>query len=600
MTAWTPPSFRYYRQSDGTITIFDEEGNEVPTPPTMKYIPANGDSKMLDPWGNEVPEFTDVFPKQFFIHTAADGSMVAVDSSGVPLPIQPTLGHGGPEMLAESDYAVLPDGTMYEAPGYEFPGRFFIHTTADGSMVAVDSSGVPLPTQPALGHEVDAPDYAVLSDGTKYVAPAYRFPEEFFIHTAADGSMVAVDSSGVPLPIQPTLGHGGPEMLAESDYAVLPDGTMYEAPPLYPPAGETPEIWPPDPWPPGYDDASEDEDDDPDEVVGADSADVLDPVADSVDVAQQADSDASTPGEATVVLQEEAGEDGSALTPDPARSYSGVRMSEGDVLLDADFSGDETEAGGRAGVASSDLLTVGLVDSMPVGDGVVSATPIPLPDEGPPLGGEAVSATPITLPGEAMPVVNGMDGVSGPDDVVSVIPINVPDGSLPVGDSVVSATPITLPGQELPVGGEDVSNLPVPIPVEGPLLGGEVVSATQITLPGQEMPVTDDASVLPIPVPVPPDVSDMDDAEAETLDTSHKFSDVVALDRKGGDAPVDATVEDALTTDVPEFRVEVIEEVQVQEVRVEDVELGTLEMAEEIAEPEELALHEEGIEELDA
>ncbi len=371
MVAWTPPSFRYYRESDGTFTILDEKGNTVPSPPTMKYVPANGDSKMLDPWGNEVPEYVPkypseffvhqaadgtltavdehgallpfqpdirrivnggeqilvvlpdgtvyeapayvfpeeffihtaadgsmtavdssgvplpfqpdirrivnggeqilvvlpdgtvyeapayVFPEEFFIHTAADGSMTAVDSSGVPLPIQPTMGHGGPEMVAESDYVVLPDGTVYEAPAYVFPEEFFIHTAADGSMTAVDSSGVPLPIQPTMGHGgpemVAESDYVVLPDGTVYEAPAYVFPEEFFIHTAADGSMTAVDSSGVPLPIQPTMGHSvggdGP------DFAVLPDGTKYIAPPLYPPAGEPPEVWPPADWETGADGA---------------------------------------------------------------------------------------------------------------------------------------------------------------------------------------------------------------------------------------------------------------------------------------------------------------------------------------------------------
>ena len=62
MAAWTPPSFRYYRDADGTITILDVKGNVVPSPPTMKHIGANGDAKMLDPWGNEVPEYVPTYP----------------------------------------------------------------------------------------------------------------------------------------------------------------------------------------------------------------------------------------------------------------------------------------------------------------------------------------------------------------------------------------------------------------------------------------------------------------------------------------------------------------------------------------------------------
>ncbi len=82
MAAWTPPSFRYYRYPDGTMTILDEKGNVVPAPPMMKHMGANGDTKVVDPWGNEVPEYVPAYPDGFFIHTFSDGSMVAVDASG--------------------------------------------------------------------------------------------------------------------------------------------------------------------------------------------------------------------------------------------------------------------------------------------------------------------------------------------------------------------------------------------------------------------------------------------------------------------------------------------------------------------------------------
>ena len=148
MAAWTPPSFRYYSHADGTITILDVKGNIVPSPPTMKHIGGNGDAKMLDPWGNEVPEYVPTFSGEFFIHTLPDGSMMAVDAAGVSLPFQPEMRHAfdGP------DYVVLPDGTNLVPPVYEFPEKFFIHTASDGSMTAVDASGVPLPTQPKMGH----------------------------------------------------------------------------------------------------------------------------------------------------------------------------------------------------------------------------------------------------------------------------------------------------------------------------------------------------------------------------------------------------------------------------------------------------------------
>ena len=228
MAAWTPPSLHYYRYPDGTMVILDETGNVVPVPPMMKHMGANGDTKVIDPWGNEVPEYVPTYSGEIFIHTAADGSMTAVDASGVPLQFQPEMHHSSDG--SGPGYMVLPDGSVYEAPVYEFPEEFFIHTFSDGSMMAVDASGVPLPIQPELGHGgpefVAESDYAVLADGSVYEAPVYVFPEEFFIHTFSDGSMMAVDASGVPLPIQPEMGHGGPEFVAESDYAVLAEGSV--------------------------------------------------------------------------------------------------------------------------------------------------------------------------------------------------------------------------------------------------------------------------------------------------------------------------------------------------------------------------------------
>ncbi len=199
----------------------DASGVPLPIQPELghggpEFVVESDYAVLADGSVYEAPAYE--FPDGFFIHTAMDGSLMAVDASGVPLPIQPELGHGGPEFVVESDYAVLADGTVYEAPAYEFPDGFFIHTAMDGSLMAVDASGVPLPIQPEMGHSMDGdgPEFAVLADGTVYEAPAYEFPDGFFIHTFPDGSMMAVDASGVPLPIQPEMGHSmdgdGPDL----------------------------------------------------------------------------------------------------------------------------------------------------------------------------------------------------------------------------------------------------------------------------------------------------------------------------------------------------------------------------------------------------
>ena len=365
MAAWTPPSFRYYRYPDGTMTILDEKGNVVPTPPTMKLTGANGDTKVIDPWGTEVPEYVPTYADEFFIHTFPDGSMVAVDASGTPLPIQPEMGH-------------------------------------------------------SMG--VDGPEFAVLADGTMYEAPAYEFPEDFFIHTFPDGSMVAVDASGTPLPIQPELGHGGPEMAAESDYAVLSDGTMYIPPPLYPPAGEPPDEWPPPGW------GVEDDETSATSEVEDEAEGFVEAAIDQGPDRANADSDEAT----------SLGDSENLWPPIGAEAQGEIAAGDELVTVSIDDARSDTDVAAEVPVDSdvSDLLTAGLVET--------------------PTGGEA--------PGTS-------DAPAFDAELVREALDPAPGQELPVGVDEVSATPITLPGEEFPVGGGEVSATPITLP-EPPSSGG--------------------------------------------------------------------------------------------------------------------------------
>ncbi|RLE16749.1 MAG: hypothetical protein DRJ50_14750, partial [Actinobacteria bacterium] len=383
----------------------------------------------------EFPEFSVYleYPDSAIRGAAAAAPIpIAVGADGKPLPTQPDFEVDPTDPT--NVVAILPNGDKYDAPGYELP-PFRVHLAyPEGSQsgrtapiptaIAVDESGVPLPIQPHL--DVDPADHtqvtATLSDFTTLRVEVQPLSKDFYVFVEASGPpsehgaptfvAVAVDASGTPLPIQPLFEDLDPTDLANVK-AVFPDGSVYEPPPLYPPPGETPDEWPPDRWPPPKEESFDDEGSGTDDVVGADSADDQDDAADvtqqatgdqdaAADVAAPVTDDQNAEDESPVPAQEETEDEAQSPAGDAAKHYSGVRMSEGDVLLDDDFSGDETEAEGRAGVASSDLLTVGLVDSMP-DDGVVSATPITLPGQELPVGGEVVSATPITLPGQELP-----------------------------------------------------------------------------------------------------------------------------------------------------------------------------------------------------
>lgn len=479
----------------------------------------------------EFPEFSVhlEYPDGAFRGAGAAGPVpIAVGADGKPLPTQP---HFEADPTDPTNVvAILPNGDKYDAPAYEFPqfqvhleypeGSYSGHAAPIPTAIAVDRDGVPLAVQPHL--EVDPDDHkqvtATLSDFTTTPVEVQPMVKDFFVfveasgpateHGAATFVAVAVDANGTPLPIQPHFQDLDPSDLTNVK-AVFPDGSIYEPPPLYPPPGETPDEWPPDPWPLPEAESSEDEGSGTDDVVGADSADDLDASADGADAAEEAVEDEDGADESQVPAQEGTEDATPTAGDESTRSYTGVVFEEGEVLVDEDWSGTESEAGTIAAGAPDDLLTVGLVDAAPGGD---------------------VSATPITLPGEAMPV----------------------------GDEVVSATPITLPDEVPPLG--------------------------------------DEVSLLPIPIPVPPTAGGEGAGEVELDD---KGDDQIALDRKGGDKPVDISVDETSADVAVEFRVEVVEEVQVEEVLLEDVELGTMEPAAPIVELEELALDEEGIDELD-
>ncbi len=96
----------------------------------------------------------------------------------------------------------------------------------------------------------------------------------------------------------------------------------------------------------------------------------------------------------------------------------------------------------------------------------------------------------------------------------------------------------------------------------------------------------EDISVLPVPIPAPPSVGDVGDGG-------------MALDRMGDDRPLDINIRSDAEEAAVEFRVEAIDEIQVEEVHLEDVETGSLELAEPIVERGEVSIEEEDVDDLD-
>ena len=148
--------------------------------------------------------------------------------------------------------------------------------------------------------------------------------------------------------------------MAVSDYAVLPDGTMYIPPPLYPPAGEPPEEWPPPGW----------GDEDDQEPV---TREVEDEGEDSVEVAVDQGPDVASAEPAAPF-------DGDGMTRSSRRRRSARRRRATSTRMRCARRCPEVHrerkrtprSGTRRASRVAELLTAGLVDAP--SEGVVSAT----------------------------------------------------------------------------------------------------------------------------------------------------------------------------------------------------------------------------------
>ena len=406
---WEPPDFTFFKQADGTLLAIDENGTPLTCQPSLKYKDVDGTQEVVDPWGNTIDEYelppytTHVYtdfdtgtetgiavdadgaplllvppvriartnqangtadvvlpgggettvptyagPAEYSVHVQWSSSrleqgspeyeLIAVDTNGVPLPVQPRMGgdpadpnaiyaswgKGGPANVPQYEFprfsmhldypegalrgagsappipiaigedgtplaiqptfeadpidptkvvAVLPNGDLYDPPPYEFP-RFRVqleyppasyggHTVPIPVPIAVDENGVPLAVQPDLS--VDPTDHTQVSatfpDQSTTRVEVQAPSTDFYVHIEASGgehgapqyAAVAVDASGTPLPIQPHLEVDPTDPSKVT--ATMPDGSSYEPPNLYPPAGEPPVEWPP----PAEEDTEEDD-----------------------------------------------------------------------------------------------------------------------------------------------------------------------------------------------------------------------------------------------------------------------------------------------------------------------------------------------------
>jgi hypothetical protein len=444
---------------DGTISYnpiaVDASGTPLPIQPLMKVDLTKPDwVTVYDSDGTQAPWRPAIHvPQDYSVYLEATGtpghgaisySPVAVDASGTPLAVQPLMSldptdptkvttydaHGSPTSFEPKIYEPRVTSVFLEASGT--PG----HGTISYTPVAVDASGIPLPIQPLMTLDPTDPTQITLYDingvPIQIEPDIYELPEYsvFLEATGTPGqgaisySPVAVDASGTPLPVQPlmTLDPADPTKVTVYDHSGAPSSFQ-------------PDIYN-DIMLKGYGELGTEE--------GAEAEEGTD---------ETKENESQEPDEVDVGSGEP-GAEAQAAEPDTGAVVEG--LEEVVAVEEA-----ETTAGTEE----------------------VSDISIPIPDTA--AGDEEVSATPITLPGQA---------IEDPD--------TIEDAEMP------GATPLPIP--EPPTtetataaGGEEISATPITLPdtaIEGP----EEISATPITLPDTAIEGPEEISVLPVPVPEPP------------------------------------------------------------------------------------------------
>ena len=343
---FTPPTMRYWEDpTTGQYVAVDDAGDPLTSPPAILEL--NG--KVVDQWGNEIQS---LWPP----------ANLGFDEKGSP----------------------IAGSTMPE--GFTPPTMTYWEDPTTGQYIAVDRSGTPLTSPPAIttidgkvvdqwGNELKSywPPANLGIDETGSPIGGSTMPEGFtpptmrYWEDPTTGQYVAVDETGTPLTSPPQLITVSGQLrdalgYPPGQYELVVDQWGNPVIPMNPPgsygldetghplpdAGQVPP-WPPDEWPPGYGES--------DQITGLDeegvmvSPDELEPVS-GLDSAVQPDPEVVSLDGAEPVTPdlEPMSEDlGATESFDPSDSYSGVQMTEGEVALDDDFN-EEAES----------LITAGL------------------------------------------------------------------------------------------------------------------------------------------------------------------------------------------------------------------------------------------------
>ena len=254
------PDWYLHKDKDGNITVVDENGNPVDSPP--KIVNFNGKNYAIYP-GDELPIKADgsvtdpeklaefeissykASGKGMQIYSDNDGNPVVVDENGHPVGSPPSVIQdpttGKYYFITETDPGklssftksgnfaeALSKGLISEAPDYKASGKGMkIYSDTEGNPVVVDKDGHPVDSPPAVIQDPATGKYyfvtetdpgklssftksgnfaEALSKGLISEAPDYKASSKGMkIYSDTEGNPVVVDKDGHPVDSPPAV-----------------------------------------------------------------------------------------------------------------------------------------------------------------------------------------------------------------------------------------------------------------------------------------------------------------------------------------------------------------------------------------------------------
>jgi hypothetical protein len=195
-----------YIAKDGSVSLVDFDGKQIDCPPHIDVDSVTGTVYTKGPTGQMIEILKYNPPTEgIYAYTGQDGSVTIVDEDGNQVPCPPSFDTDGTDGKV---YFPGPDGSAIEIPSYtpSLDGAF-AYIGQDGTLKIVDEYGQLIDCPPHVDLDPLKGDvYTMGADGSALKIPPYDpMQDDIYIHIAQDGYVSVVGSNGYMVDCPPHI-----------------------------------------------------------------------------------------------------------------------------------------------------------------------------------------------------------------------------------------------------------------------------------------------------------------------------------------------------------------------------------------------------------